>query len=235
GVFISAQAGQKIVQEELRKIFISLKCVGFLLIFMLLFTWNVNAKATVLPVLLFTVPPLWYFYMPFLYLVYHMPFRVGEKVVIKNEAMRVVEMRLCYTLFKDANKQFITIPNKAIYMSTVQNIYQSIHQTLLFKIKVANNTSRQIMGVLRHKMTQFGTDCGFIRKIEMDCTKVVDMNYYEMEMRITHPFNYSSGYFKAKAHDIFLHELIRQIEHLRIDGGHQKPRVTLVGRRIKFE
>ncbi|ORD95043.1 MSL9 [Enterospora canceri] len=210
GAFIGMCKAHKSISINLNTVFVSMELFVFLFVFMALFTSTIGAKTTVLPAVLFIMPGLWYFYMPFLYLLYHKPYDIGDRIVIRGEIMIVKEIQLCYSTFAKWNNDCVIIPNAYIIKNVICNIKRSNYQMINLKFYISNRIRDSSLHELKITLQKFVKRTPCLKSIQITCEDVMNSNQLLLSVNIRHALNHQNSFFYRKAQNIFMVEFVKQ-------------------------
>lgn len=214
--FLKMLNANLIIKNILNLIFVTIEIVCLLIIFMFLFLYTGQMKSLIMPILLFILPGIWYFYTPFLYLIYHKPFEIGDRVIIKNDILIVKEIQLCYTLFERWNNDYVIINNEYISKEYIANIKKSNSQIYTFSFYITNKTQENTINLLKNHLIAFTKQSNCLKSVQIICNGIYDSNYYLLTINIKHAKNHHNAFFMWKTQNIFMTEFINQCNQLKI-------------------
>ncbi|KAL6121830.1 hypothetical protein NUSPORA_01201 [Nucleospora cyclopteri] len=173
-------------------------------------------EMSVLPVIIFLLPIFYHIFTPFLFLIYHRPYMIGDRIILNDETYIVQDIFLSYTLFEKWNNDCVIIPNIFIKDKFIKNIRRSNHQMCEIEFLTSSKTSDQKIKILRKKMEKFVSKSSCFDSVLIVTSKVVNCNFYRIHAIIKHNINHQNSFFMWKIQNRFMTEFIRQCNGLNI-------------------
>ncbi|OQS55572.1 MSL4 [Ecytonucleospora hepatopenaei] len=214
--FIKFLQENKNIKRLIDFVFIVLQVVLFSFFVLGVFTWESQKKSILLPVIIFIVPGLWYGILPFLFLIYHKPFEIGDRVIINDDTLIVQELNLCYTRFERWNNDYVILNNEYLTTQTILNVKRSNYQLITLQTLISNKTTNKQIDIFRKSMKSFVKNASCMKTVQTLCTKLVDSNYYQLTINIRHSINHQNPFFTWKTQNLFMREMVRLCNKFQI-------------------
>lgn len=197
------------IKSLINRVLTTFQLLVFLFILLGIATWKAHNKTIVFPAALFILPGMWYTMMPFLFLIYHKPFEIGDRIIINDDTLIVHELKLCYTRFERWNNDYVILNNDFLTGQTILNVKKSNFQLITLTTLISNTTTEKQIDAFRRAMKDFvkGTNC--LQSVQTLCAELIDSNYYKLVVNIRHNINHNNPFFTWKTQNIFMKELVR--------------------------